>query len=377
MISFSGDATDPEDGTLPASAFAWNVDFLHDTHVHPGTPITGVKSGTFTIPTTGHDFSGNTRYRITLTVTDSSGLTATRSVTIFPDKVNLTFGTTPAGLTLYLDGIAKATPFTYDTLIGFVHTVEARNQSSGGTAYVFDSWSDGGAQTHDITVPSSNQGYVATYRVGAPSTPSFVQVGTATPQSSQSAVNTTYTKAQVAGDLNAVVVGWNESTGNVTSVTDSAGNAYAAAAPTTRGTGLSQAVFYAKSIAGAAAGANTVTVRFDKSVAFADVRILEYGGLDRTSPLDVSHSAAGNTTPANSGAATTNFAVELLLGAGTTNTGFTGPGTGFTNRVITSPDADIAEDRTVTATGSYSATAPRSSGGDWVFQMVAFRAAGQ
>ena len=45
----------------------------------PGTPITGVKSGTFTIPTTGHDFSGNTRYRITLTVTDSSGLTSTSS----------------------------------------------------------------------------------------------------------------------------------------------------------------------------------------------------------------------------------------------------------------------------------------------------------
>ena len=377
VISFSGDATDPDDGTLPASAFTWNIDFLHEGHVHPGVVQTGVKSGTFTIPTTGHDFSGFTRYQIKLTVTDSSGLTATKSVLIFPDKVNLTFGTMPAGLTLYLDGIAKTTPFVYDTLIGFVHTVEARNQSSGGTAYVFDSWSDGGAQTHTITVPSSNQGYVATYRVGAPSTPSFVQVNSATPQSSQSTVNTTYTKAQVAGDLNAVVVGWNETTGNITSVTDSAGNAYQLAAPTTRGTGLSQAVYYAKSIAGAAAGANTVTVGFDKTVAFADVRILEYGGLDRTSPLDVTHSAIGNTTPANSGAATTNFATELLLGTGTTDSTFTGPGTSYSSRVITSPDGDVAEDRTVTATGSYSATAPRSGGGDWVMQMVAFRAAGQ
>ena len=41
-----------------------------------------MKSGTFTIPTTGHDFSGNTRYRITLTVTDSNGLTDTKSVII-------------------------------------------------------------------------------------------------------------------------------------------------------------------------------------------------------------------------------------------------------------------------------------------------------
>ena len=30
MISFSGDATDAEDGTLPASAFTWNIDFLHE-----------------------------------------------------------------------------------------------------------------------------------------------------------------------------------------------------------------------------------------------------------------------------------------------------------------------------------------------------------
>ena len=44
----------------------------------PGVPKTGVKSGSFTIPTSGHDFSGNTRYRITLTVTDSDGLTSTQ-----------------------------------------------------------------------------------------------------------------------------------------------------------------------------------------------------------------------------------------------------------------------------------------------------------
>ena len=62
VISFSGDSTDTEDGALPASAFTWTIDFLHEGHVHPGTPITGVKSGTFTIPTSGHDFSGNTRY---------------------------------------------------------------------------------------------------------------------------------------------------------------------------------------------------------------------------------------------------------------------------------------------------------------------------
>ena len=36
VISYRGDGTDPDDGSLPDSAFTWNIDFLHDGHVHPG-----------------------------------------------------------------------------------------------------------------------------------------------------------------------------------------------------------------------------------------------------------------------------------------------------------------------------------------------------
>jgi glucose/arabinose dehydrogenase len=376
VISFSGDASDPEDGSLPASAYTWNIDFLHEGHVHPGAPQTGIKGGTFTIPTSGHDFSGNTRYRIMLTVTDSSGLTDTKSVTIYPQKVNLTFGTTPSGLTLYLDGIAEATPFMLDTLIGFNHTIEARNQSSGSNSYTFQSWSDGGAQEHTIVVPSTDQSYTATYSVSsAPPPVAFVQVNSAVPQTPQSTVATTFSLAQAAGNLNVAVVGWNESIGNITSVTDSAGNAYQLAVPTFRGTGLSQAIYYAKDIAGAGPGNNTVTVTFDKAVNFADVRILEYGGLDQAGPFDVGRSAAGSSATADSGAVTTSFGRELVVGAGITVGCFSGAGSGFTARIITNPDCDIVEDRTVTTTGSYNATAPANA--TWVMQVATFKAAGQ
>jgi PKD repeat protein len=165
VISFSGDATDAEDGTLPASAFTWNIDFLHEGHVHPALPQSGVKSGTFTIPTSGHDFSGNTRYRFTLTVTDSAGLQGSQSILIFPDKVNLSFDTAPSGLNLAVDGIPRPTPFVYDTLIGFNHTVNAPNQNVGQNIYSFASWSDGGAQQHTLVVPASAQSYTATYSV--------------------------------------------------------------------------------------------------------------------------------------------------------------------------------------------------------------------
>ena len=165
VITYSGTGTDPDDGTLPASAFTWNIDFLHDGHVHPGTAVTGVRTGSFTIPTAGHDYSGNTRYRITLTVRDSNGVSSSRSVTINPTKVNLSFDTVPSGRTLYLDGIARTTPFVQDTLVGFNHTIEARNQTAGATSYTFASWSDGGGQQHTITVPAEPRNYTATFNV--------------------------------------------------------------------------------------------------------------------------------------------------------------------------------------------------------------------
>lgn len=376
VITFSGIATDAEDGTLPASAYTWNIDFLHEGHVHPGIPITGVTSGSFTIPTSGHDFSGFTRYQITLTVTDSSGLQSSQSVTIFPDKVNLDFNTLPAGVTLYLDGIAHTTPFTYDTLIGFNHEIEARNATIGTTTYNFVSWSDGGAQDHIITVPAGGATYTATYQaVTAPAPLAFVQVNSAVPQTNQTQVSVVYTARQVAGDMNILVVGWNNTTSNVTSVADSAGNVYQLAVPTVRGNGISQAIYYAKNIKPANAGANTVTVTFDSAAQFVDLRALEYSGLDTVNPFDVGTSASGTSNSANSGTVTTSTPHELIFGAGYTIGAFNGAGSGFTTRIITDPDADIAEDRFVTATGSYSATAPLGGSAAWVMQVATFKAA--
>jgi hypothetical protein len=222
-------------------------------------------------------------------------------------------------------------------------------------------------------VPSTAQSYTATF-TGTPvvSAPAFVQVGSSTPQTSQTTVSTGFGQAQAAGNLNVVVVGWNNATSNVVSVTDNAGNAYQLAAPTTRSGGaISQAVYYAKNIV---AGPNTVTVTFNTSTPYVDVRIAEYTGLDRVNPLDVTASAAGSGSQPNSGGVTTGAARALIVGAGTTTGQFTGAGSGYTSRIITVPDSDILEDRAVTSTGSYSATAVHPSG-TWVMQLVAFRAA--
>jgi len=121
----------------------------------------------------------------------------------------------------------------------------------------------------------------------------FVQVSGAAPQTNQSQVSVTYTQAQVAGDANIVAISWKNATLNITSVIDSAGNTYQLAVPTARGTSLSQAIYYAKNINAAAAGANTVTVTLNAAAPYVHVRALEYSGLDPTNPLDVGGSAKG------------------------------------------------------------------------------------
>ena len=207
-------------------------------------------------------------------------------------------------------------------------------------------------------------------------TNAFVQVNSADPQTAQTSVPVTYIKAQTAGDLNVVVVGWNNSTSQISSVRDSKGNVYALAVGPTVQTGLAtQAIYYASNIAAAAAGANIVTVTFNTAAAYPDIRIAEYSGIATTAPVDVVAAAQGSGTSSSSGAVTTLNANDLLVGANLVQTITTVAGSGYTSRVITSPDSDILEDRTVTATGSYSGTATVTSG-SWVMQMVAFRAAG-
>ncbi|HEY7497818.1 MAG TPA: PQQ-dependent sugar dehydrogenase [Vicinamibacterales bacterium] len=166
VINYSGTATDPEDGTLPASAFTWRVDFHHDAHVHPFiAPTSGATSGSFTAATTGHTET-NVWYRIVLTVRDSGGLTHTTFRDVLPRTVNLTLATNPAGLSLTLDAQPVSTPLTFGSVVGVVRNIGApATQTSGGTTYEFVSWSDGGAATHNISTPSSNTTYSATYRV--------------------------------------------------------------------------------------------------------------------------------------------------------------------------------------------------------------------
>ena len=65
----------------------------------------------------------------------------------------------------------------------------------------------------------------------------------------------------------------------------------------------------------------------------------------------------------------------LLVAANVVATSTSGPGDGFTGRILTAPDADIVEDQIAVAPGTYHGSATLTSSGYWVMQLVAFRAA--
>src|SRR5262249_34283824 len=84
--------------------------------------------------------------------------------------------------------------------------------------------------------------------LNCPSLIAFIQQAYGTPPTPQSVVSVTYPLAQNAGDLNIIVVGWNDATTTAQSVSDSKGNTYALAIGPTTGTGVRQSIYYASNI---------------------------------------------------------------------------------------------------------------------------------
>lgn len=167
-ISFSGSATDSEDGALPASAFKWNVLFHHNTHTHPFREYSGVSDGNFTIPTAG-ETAEDVWYRIYLTVTDSDGLTHTVTRDIMPNKAKVTITGNIPGLQVLLDGQPHTMPYSFVGVVGMTRTLDAPvSQVLGLSTLNFSSWSDGGGQMHTISTPATNATITATYAEESP-----------------------------------------------------------------------------------------------------------------------------------------------------------------------------------------------------------------
>jgi glucose/arabinose dehydrogenase len=163
VISFSGSATDQQDGTLPASALAWDLTLYHcpsNCHTHQLQSFSGA-SGSFVTP--DHEYPSYLELR--LTATDSGGLAASKTLRLDPRTVVLTFQTTPGGFGLVVNATPATATFTRTVIVGSSNSISATTpQTKGGKRYSFQSWSDGGAQTHNIVAPAAPATWTARYR---------------------------------------------------------------------------------------------------------------------------------------------------------------------------------------------------------------------
>jgi glucose/arabinose dehydrogenase len=163
-ISFSGSATDQQDGPLPASSLTWNLVLQHcpsTCHSHQVQEFPDVASGSFVAPS--HEYPSY--LELHLTATDSGGLSQTVTRRLDPRTVVLTFQTNPGGFQLAVNGTTAIATFTRTMIVGSTNSITAPSpQVKAGKNYVFQSWSDGGGQTHSITAPATATNYTARFR---------------------------------------------------------------------------------------------------------------------------------------------------------------------------------------------------------------------
>ena len=310
------------DGQVSApSAFTFTPSTPFATAVSPSiTPDTGSTNGGTVVAISGSDFAAGA----TVTV---GGLLADRIAVL---NVNTILASLPAG-EAGLKPVVVANP--------------------GGTAG---------------TLPG---GY--TYAPGAGI--NFVQVNSAQPASPAPTATVTYPSAQIAADLNVVIVGWADATNTAQSVVDISGNTYTLAFPPTVGTGLSQAIYFAKNIV--AAVSNTVTVTFSAAPASPNVRILEYSGADPVSPLDDTSGQAATGTLLDSGTVFTTIAGDAVIGASMAGGTVVTTRPAYTTVTNTNPGGISVEHVVGAAASPIRATAIQDSSTPWVMQAVAFKQA--
>lgn len=142
-LSFSGTASDPVEGALPASKLTWKIDFHHDDHAHPVMAVTeGISSGSIFISPV-NEVATNVWFRIYLTAENELGLTNTVFRDVHPHKVMINFAA-PAGMPVNVNGTNVISPATIESVTGVVRTLASFFAFTiNDTLFQFSHWGNG------------------------------------------------------------------------------------------------------------------------------------------------------------------------------------------------------------------------------------------
>ena len=237
---------------------------------------------------------------------------------------------------------------------------------AGATSSSYKLVSSDVGDTIDVIVTASNTagsssqvsaptGVVIT--AGASYAPTYVQSNAtldSTGSNNIASSSAAFTSNVTSGDLIVVALGY-RATPTVT-VSDSLGTTFhAAGSPvtSTQSNGpYTGAIEWGVAPSG---GADTVTANFGTDTGYVEVYVQEYNAANPQLDVTASAAALDSATPITSGAATTNYPNELVFGYAMANNTVSAPGAGLTQRQ--GVGGDISEDKSVSTTGSYAATA--------------------
>ncbi len=102
-------------------------------------------------------------FRLIVDVSNNASLISSARIDIFPRLVNITIAANghPSGSSgfITIDGqlITSPLPYTFLAVVGMTRTIAM--QANATSALSFISWSDNGAQSHDITIPAVSTTY--------------------------------------------------------------------------------------------------------------------------------------------------------------------------------------------------------------------------
>ena len=128
------------------------------------------------------DYRVRARARCATDTTVLSSWSSYSSVSISAAPASCTIITNPTGLQISVDGTVYTAPQTFNWVPGSTHdlSVSATQDGSPGIRNVYSSWSDGGARSHTLTVPSSPTNYTANFTTQYSLTSSVNPSGTGT-----------------------------------------------------------------------------------------------------------------------------------------------------------------------------------------------------
>lgn len=128
--------------------------------------LTNNNDGTATLSGTPPLNLGATSFPITITAQNGVSPNAIQSFTLYvgAGSEQVSISTSPTGRSFTVDGMNYTATASLTWVIGSSHTISTTTpQISGGTEYTFNSWSDAGAVSHQVTASTTTTAYTASF----------------------------------------------------------------------------------------------------------------------------------------------------------------------------------------------------------------------